>query len=48
MLSACRVAESLRGSVVPQFGCSVSLGEADLRGGAEREVSILQPELAAR
>ncbi len=39
MLSASHVAESLRDSVVPQLGCGVSLGEADLRGGVQREVS---------
>ncbi len=33
MLSASHVAESLRDSVVPQLGCGVSLGEADLRAG---------------
>ncbi len=39
MLSACHVAESLRDSVVPPLGCGVSLGEVDLRGGAEREAT---------
>ncbi len=39
MLSASHVAESLRDSEEPQLGCGVSLGEADLRGGVQREVS---------
>ncbi len=39
MLSASHVAESLRDSEEPQLRCGVSLGEADLRGGVQREVS---------
>ena len=39
MLSASHIAESLRDSEVPQLGCGVSLGEADLRGGVQRDVS---------
>ncbi len=39
MLSASHVAESLRDSVVSQLSCGVSFGEADLRGGIQREVS---------
>ncbi len=39
MLSASHVAESLRDSEEPQLGCGVSLGEADLRSGVQREVS---------
>ncbi len=31
------VAESLRDSEEPQSRCGVSLGEADLRGGVQRE-----------
>ncbi len=38
MLSASHIAESLRDSESPQFGCGVSLGEADLRGGVQLEV----------
>ncbi len=41
MLSASHVAESLRDSVVLQRGCGVSLGEADLRGGAQRDASTI-------
>ncbi len=46
MLSASHVAESLRDSVVPQLGCGVSLGEADLRGSlaavsaSERQIYV--------
>ncbi len=40
-VSAGHVAESLRDAVLPQLGCGVSLGEADLRGVAQRAV----PEL---
>ena len=39
MLLASHVAESFRDSEVPQPNCGVSLGEADLRGGLQREVS---------
>ncbi len=40
MMLARRVAESLRDSEEPQHCCGVSLGEADLRGGVQREVSV--------
>ena len=40
MLSASHVAESLRDSEEPQLGCGVSLGEAELRAGVQREVSF--------
>ncbi len=43
MMSASHVAESLRDSEEPQPRCGVSLGEADLRGGVQREV----PKFAA-
>ncbi len=43
MLSANHVAESLRDSEVPQLDCGVSLEEADLRGGVQREVSKFPP-----
>ncbi len=39
MLSANHLAESLQDSEEPKRNCGVSLGEADLRGGDEREVS---------
>ncbi len=39
MLWASHVGESLRDSEESQLGCGVSLGEADLRGGDQREVS---------
>ncbi len=39
MMLAIHVAESLRDSEEPQPNCGVSLGEADLRGGVQREVS---------
>ncbi len=42
MLSASHVAESLRDSEEPQPSCGVSLGEADLRGGVQREVPIFR------
>ena len=42
MLSASHVAESLRDSEEPQLGCGVSLGEADLRSGVQREVSFFR------
>ena len=42
MLSARHVAESLRDSEAPLLSCGVSLGEADLRGGVQREVSIFK------
>ncbi len=41
MLLASHVAESLRDSKEPQHRCGVSLGEADLRGGNQREVSLI-------
>ncbi len=37
-MSVSHVAESLRDSEDPQFRCGVSLGEADLRAGVQREV----------
>ena len=39
MLSVDHVAESLRDLEEPQLGCDVSLGEADLRDGVQREGS---------
>ncbi len=42
MMSASHVAESLRDSEEPQLRCGVSLGEADLRGGVQREVSFIR------
>ena len=42
MQSASHVAESLRDSEEPQLRCGVSLGEADLRGGVQREGSHFQ------
>ncbi len=38
-MSASHVAESLRDSEEPQPSYGVSLGEADLPGGVQREVS---------
>ncbi len=40
MQSASHVGESLRDSEEPQLRCGVSLGEAGLRGGVQREVSF--------
>ena len=48
MLSASRVAESLRDSEEPQLRCGVSLGEADLRGDVQREVSVIAAFTPAR
>ncbi len=42
MLSASHVAESLRDSEELQRSCGVSLGEADLRSGVQREVSFFR------
>ncbi len=46
MMLASHVAESLRDSEKPQHRCGVSLGEADLRGGVQREVSKIRTNVA--
>ena len=45
MMSARHVAESLRDSGEAQPSCGVSLGEADLRGGVQQEVSKYEVKL---